>query len=886
MNEPKRTFEEKAKAISGGVAALAGILAAVSQYNASLKALVDSLGPIAQFPAIVWFLIAAILLIMGVFVLRDGLTRRSCLMHPEALSLKTDEPRHLKGREEDLDRLSTHCNEYQQVYLVGESGAGKSALIQAGLCPALKADRGLFPIYLNIWGEDWQKGPRFALIQELGETFSEEERRALGLTAPPEPEDLVSILEQFRAKLGRTPLLIFDQFDDYQTRHRSQFLAGRRRTWLSASRLIEANAFWLDIKQLIDNHAVHCLFATRTDAADGLESVRFVEPRVYPLDRLHAASVLPLLTDLTTNAENPIVFAPDRGWERLKGRLARDLSQDGAVLPVQMKIVLQGLASLGSLTVRDYERVGGLHGLEAAHIEWHVASTALHSGLTRVQVRTLLMSLADAETLKTVPRSTADLEKAIIAGDETNTGRFEKAVEAALNDLQMKEIIRKRLDPDTRQHVWSLDHDYLSRGVLEAERRANHWFASVQEGYGAFQDAGSSMWRKWRALLSPWQQMVLVSHRLRGRFRYSTLRSYAGWSLCRFVPYFLVLAAVSFGGFEVVRQQQASHDRLEAKEIRDAIGFYEALSPTEKDHLWKLANSSDAVRDSFFKQALESSTTAEQFNRRADVAIQAAVGLNPDTRERVFRDHVLPCLRHPPKEHSKKMACSVIGIELAKEDENAQFPTFALNTLILAIEKTTDRRQLEPLAGALKAVAEKLPAVEAAKIFAQLTASIEKTTNPYQRAALAGAVKAVAEKLPAAEAAKIFAQLTASIEKATNPWELELLAGALKAVPGELPAAEAAKIFAQLTASIEKTTAPRQLAALAGVLKAVPGKLDRQELINLLKSPLSVGALRSTLLHMLEQQMGQQFDGNLWKAVIWSQQNGLDVKSPPKRSNK
>jgi hypothetical protein len=112
------------------------------------------------------------------------------------------------------------------------------------------------------------------------------------------------------------------------------------------------------------------------------------------------------------------------------------------------------------------------------------------------------------------------------------------------------------------------------------------------------------------------------------------------------------------------------------------------------------------------------------------------------------------------------------------------------------------------------------------------------------------------------------------------------LAGALKAVPGELPAAEAAKIFAQLTASIEKTTAPRQLAALAGVLKAVPGKLDRQELINLLKSPLSVGALRSTLLHMLEQQMGQQFDGNLWKAVIWSQQNGLDVKSPPKRSNK
>jgi hypothetical protein len=401
----------------------------------------------------------------------------------------------LKGRQEDIDRLSTLCNEYQQVYLVGESGAGKNSLIQAGLCPALKADRALFPIYLNVWGEDWQAGPRVALTHALWEALSEEDRRALSLAAPPKPEDLVLMLDQLRARLGRTLFLLFDQFDDYQTRHRTQFLAGRRCTWLPADKLIEANAFWRDIKQVIDNHTVRCLFATRADAADGLESVRFVAPQVYRLDRLSANFVLPLLTELTVDAEGPVVFAPDRGWERLKGRLARDLSQDGAVLPVQMKIVLQGLASLGSLTVREYERAGGLHGLEAAHVEWHVASTALHSGLTRVQVQTLFRSLADAETLKTVPRSTTDLEKAIIAGDETNPARTERAVEAALDDLQMKEIIRKRVDPDTRQHVWILDHDYLCRGVLEAGRRANRWFAVAQEGCRAFQDAGGNVWR-------------------------------------------------------------------------------------------------------------------------------------------------------------------------------------------------------------------------------------------------------------------------------------------------------------------------------------------------------------------------------------------------------
>jgi hypothetical protein len=33
--------------------------------------------------------------------------------------------------------------------------------------------------------------------------------------------------------------------------------------------------------------------------------------------------------------------------------------------------------------------------------------------------------------------------------------------------------LRNRIDPDTGRHVYQLYHDYLSRAVLEAERRAN-----------------------------------------------------------------------------------------------------------------------------------------------------------------------------------------------------------------------------------------------------------------------------------------------------------------------------------------------------------------------------------------------------------------------------
>src|SRR5262249_18836174 len=158
--------------------------------------------------------------------------------------------------------------------------------------------------------------------------------------------------------------------------------------------------------------AVRCLFATRTDTADGLESIRFARPEVYRLGRLNGDFVLPFLTELTANVdgENPVVYAPERGWERLKDRLARHLGHDGATLPAQMKIVLQGLASLPSLTARDYERVGGFQGLEATHIERQVANTAYNSRLTPTQVRTMLVALVDTETFKTVPQSTQNLE--------------------------------------------------------------------------------------------------------------------------------------------------------------------------------------------------------------------------------------------------------------------------------------------------------------------------------------------------------------------------------------------------------------------------------------------------------------------------------------------
>ena len=159
----------------------------------------------------------------------------------------------------------------------------------------------------------------------------------------------------------------------------------------------------------------------------------------------------------------------------------------------------------------------------------------------------------------------------------------------------------------------------------------------------------------------------------------------------------------------------------------------------------------------------------------------------------------------------------------------------------------------------------------------------QRNHHPEQLRTLVKALLALPGELVPPEAQQMFAHLLSIIAKTTNPQQLRVLAEALKAIPGELAATEAQKIFAHLFAVIADSPTDN---SLAESLTFIPGKVKPQQLINALKGPTSIDALRSTLLKMLEQQAGQKFDGNLWKMVSWAQAEGFDVKSPPERPDK
>ena len=360
-----------------------------------------------------------------------------------------------------------------------------------------------------------------------------------------------------------------------------------------------------------------------------------VPPRTYRLERLEKSDVETLLTRLTESIDpaDPVVVAPEAGWERLKERLARDLDQDGAILPVQMRTAFRGLAALPALTPRAYDREGALQGIEAAYIEQQITNTALNSDLSKSQVLSLLLALVDRERLKTLWKTEDELEKAVIAnGSAADERAINRGVPIALGFLEDREIVRQRLDPGTRGHVWLLDHDYLTNGILEADRRANVWPSLLQEKFRSYEDAGARYGRRWWALLSPLQQIGLFSQHLRGRLRYGRYGSYALLSLARWAPYLLLVFLCIIGWHWTEERRQAQRDHDEARALLSALD-----TETEWDALWRLAASSDSVRFSFLEQALADPGDCRRIDSRRRTSCKRSSASTPFEKNILFK---------------------------------------------------------------------------------------------------------------------------------------------------------------------------------------------------------------------------------------------------------
>jgi len=503
--------------------------------------------------------------------------------------------KYLRGRDNDIRRLVRIIESEPLLFLTGESGSGKSSTLSQGIIPALANDAAFVAIYIDNWGTDWVRGPYLAVETALRRTLAEDLQKSGW--SPEWDRPIASILETMKTTLGRTPLLIFDQFDDYQTQHRSRFIRGS--VVRSARALRKANPFWDMIGSLLVQGTIHCVFTTRDDASSLLETVRFIRPRTYILPLADAFIADELLTEI---ADSGAVEQPENGWHQLTRRIVRDLEAEHSekVLPVQMVRAFEGLVNLPSLTVREYERRGGLSGIDAYYLEIRLKEIGQRVGWEVSLLLQILSSLIAGN--KTSSKTEEELLNIV-----PESIRGEKTLQIVLGDLEEHKIVRHIILPSSHQLAWRLDHDYILHSVHALSLRVNRWSELLRDAQARWEEA-TGIWEKYRTLLQPDRQVRLFWEYIQGHLRYGSAVSFARWSLIRLVFNVWIAALIAI---LVLGEIRADYDaREEARRlVRLSAGLSYGLqdlnqwTPRDKA-LWKISVANLRLRRAILREEL------------------------------------------------------------------------------------------------------------------------------------------------------------------------------------------------------------------------------------------------------------------------------------------
>ena len=609
--------------ITNRMAAMIGLFSGVTALVNSVFDLFGKLGEkweiLQQLPWWSQWAVSALLVIIAFYLIRVGFASKSRLLRPERFLIQPDEPRFLKGREREVQELGQLCDREPLVFLDGESGCGKSALVCAGLLPWCESDPARpLPLRIDLSGAPWDSD----IADLLGRTLWIEQGnlcRELEFKQYPQADAAFQVITQIGARTARVPLLIFDQFDDYQTAYRDQFYPAGGPRLLTSQEFLATSQFWSQVAQGVIAQHWHCLVVTRNDTRTGLDAIRFCDARSYTLSRVEHNLIAPLFDEITTLGPDgaPVVDQPELGWNQLRERLLSDLaSQEGQILPIQLAVSLDAIRRWRFLTVAQYRTQGRLSGLERLHVQSYVQETAHATGLSVATLIAVLLRLTDPVRKKARRASFSELVQSL-------TGISPDVLRQALTTLEERRIVRRVAHAEEAGgEAWLLYHDYLAKGVMEAHHASGRWRLLLDEQAIAWQRADG--WReKWRFLLPLRTQARLIWEILCRRLPIGVYRRYMAWSLLRLTPVIILPAGVwTYNWWQLQQEMQIAQRTIAA------LDQDEALSDNEAEQFQLLIGKPWRAKQAALGYALANADASKRAVKHIDMLTHVLVGLD------------------------------------------------------------------------------------------------------------------------------------------------------------------------------------------------------------------------------------------------------------------
>ncbi|HEY9604661.1 MAG TPA: WD40 repeat domain-containing protein [Allocoleopsis sp.] len=373
------------------------------------------------------------------------------------------------GREQDVDRLVARlCRDDRRLTVIhGQSGVGKSSLLQAGLIPALKQShkaictRDVLPVLQQDY-TDWIKGLGESLATALVETqhcssfpgTAASSMHATGATLScdfanmPDPVTLDSIpaileLLQKNAKNNLLTVLIFDQFEEFFFSHKDPV---KRRCFYEFLRECLNVPFVKVILSLREDYISYLLECNnRLASLDIVNNNILDRENLYYLGNFSPDDARVVIQNFTKQAH--FYLEPDL-IEQLVSDLAAEL---GEVRPIELQVVGAQLQTETIKTLAQYRKSG----TKAELVQRFLEEVITDCGSENEQAARLVLYLLTDESGTRPFKNRTELAGALDEIDES------EKLDLVLEILVKSGLIFLRPEAEVPAERYQLVHDYL-----------------------------------------------------------------------------------------------------------------------------------------------------------------------------------------------------------------------------------------------------------------------------------------------------------------------------------------------------------------------------------------------------------------------------------------